>query len=278
MSNEHQSLYIVSIPGFRRLVVKEKKVNIMKIIFAGESWIVSETHYKGFDTAILNRYEDFYADAFFDALKNNDVEVDFYPNHVAQLEFPDTLEALSQYDAVILSDCGSDTLLMDPEMQFKGIKKPNRLLAIKDYVHEGGGLLMCGGYLSFAGFENKARYAMTPLAEVLPVKMLNYDDREEHPEGIAPVIKKPNHPILAGIDNNSWPEFLGYNQILAKKEATELATIGGDTFMAAMDYGEGRSFAFASDLAPHWGSKEFLAWDGYDQLFVNILKWLSKEL
>ena len=32
----------------------------MKVIMAGESWIVAETHMKGFDTAVLNRYEDFF--------------------------------------------------------------------------------------------------------------------------------------------------------------------------------------------------------------------------
>ncbi len=92
---------------------------------------------------------------------------------------------------------------------------------------------MCGGYLSFAGLENKARYAMTPIADVLPVDMLNWDDRMEHPEGVTPVVTKADHPVLKGIDNSAWPEFLGYNRIMAKDEADEIATIDGDTFMAA---------------------------------------------
>lgn len=250
----------------------------MKVIFAGESWIVSETHMKGFDTATLNRYEDFYAEPFFNVLKNNNIELDYFPNHIAQLRFPEKIEQLKQYDAVILSDIGSDTLLLDPEMQFKGVKKGNRLLAIQEYVNAGGGLLMCGGYLSFAGLENKARYAMTPLADVLPVNILNYDDRMEHPEGITPIITENDHAILKDVDKNSWPAFLGYNKIKAKEKATEIATIDGDTFMAAMEYGKGRSFAFASDLAPHWGSKEFLEWASYEKLFLNIIKWLAKKI
>jgi uncharacterized membrane protein len=163
-------------------------------------------------------------------------------------------------------------------MQFKGVKKGNRLLAIQDYVKQGGGLMMCGGYLSFAGLENKARYAMTPLADVLPVDMLNWDDRMEHPEGVRPIVTLPDHPVLNGVEGGEWPSFLGYNKIMAKKDAAEIATIEGDTFMAAWDYGEGRSFAFASDLAPHWGSKEFLDWGSYDTLFANIVKWLAKEI
>jgi uncharacterized membrane protein len=250
----------------------------MKVVLAGESWIVTETHYKGFDTAMLNRYEDFFADPFFEALKNKGIELDYYPNHLVQSTFPDNVEDLKQYDAVILSDVGSNTLYMDPEMQFKGVKKGNRLLAIQDYVKQGGGLMMCGGYLSFAGLENKARYAMTPLADVLPVDMLNWDDRMEHPEGVRPIVTLPDHPVLNGVEGGEWPSFLGYNKIMAKKDAAEIATIEGDTFMAAWEYGEGRSFAFASDLAPHWGSKEFLDWASYDTLFANIVKWLAKEI
>jgi uncharacterized membrane protein len=250
----------------------------MKVVLAGESWIVTETHYKGFDTALLNRYEDFFADPFFAALENQGIELDYYPNHLAQTKFPETVEALKPYDAVILSDIGSNTLLLDPEMQFKGVKKGNRLLAIQEYVRQGGGLMMCGGYLSFAGLENKARYAMTPIADVLPVEMLNWDDRMEHPEGVVPIVTKADHPVLQGVDRGVWPPFLGYNKIMAKPEADEIATIDGDTFMAAWDYGKGRSFAFASDLAPHWGSKEFLDWKSYETLFANIIKWLAKEI
>jgi uncharacterized membrane protein len=250
----------------------------MKVVLAGESWIVTETHYKGFDTAMLNRYEDFFADPFFAALENQGIGLDYYPNHLAQTKFPETVEELKPYDAVILSDIGSNTLLLDPEMQFKGVKKGNRLLAIQEYVRQGGGLMMCGGYLSFAGLENKARYAMTPIADVLPVEMLNWDDRMEHPEGVVPVVTQADHPVLQGVDRGVWPPFLGYNKIMAKPAADEIATIDGDTFMAAWDYGQGRSFAFASDLAPHWGSKAFLEWESYETLFANIIKWLAKEI
>lgn len=248
----------------------------MKIIFAGESWTVAETHLKGFDTAMLNRYEDFYAEPLFQALRKNGIEVDYYPSHIAQLRFPDNVQELEQYDAVVLSDIGSNTLLLDPEMQFKGIKKGNRLMAVREYVKRGGGLLMCGGYLSFSGIENKARYNMTPIAEVLPVEMLNYDDRMEHPEGVAPIIKQKEHPVLEGIGNDNWPEFLGYNKIKAKAQAAEIATINDDTFMATMKYGDGTSFAFASDCAPHWGSKQFMEWEHYERLFVNIIRWIAK--
>ena len=45
--------------------------------------------------------------------------------------------------------------------------------------------------------------------------------------------------------------------------------------MAAGRYGEGRTLAFASDVAPHWGSPEFLKWGSYSRLFHNIALWLA---
>ena len=37
------------------------------------------------------------------------------PAHEAQREFPQTMEALSAYDAVVLSDLGANTLLLHPD-------------------------------------------------------------------------------------------------------------------------------------------------------------------
>lgn len=249
-----------------------------KVLIAGESWTVQETHIKGFDTVDLGRLEKTSADFLIAALRDSGIEVDYMPSHVAQYTFPDTVKALQEYSVICLSDIGSNTIMMDPVMQFQGVRKPNRFNAIVEYVRQGGGLVMMGGYLSFSGIENKARYAMTPLADILPVEMLNYDDRMEHPEGIIPVMLNNDHPVLQGVEGE-WPWFLGYNKIKAKSEACEIAQIGrGDTFMASMEYGEGRTFAFASDCAMHWGSREFLAWDGYKKVMTNIFKWLAKEI
>lgn len=250
-----------------------------KVLIVGESWTVQETHIKGFDTVDLGRLEQTSAGNLIEALEKSGIEVEYMPSHIAQYSFPDTVEALNAYAAIALSDIGSNTIMMDPVMQFKSTRKPNRFHALVEYVKQGGGLVMFGGYLSFAGIDNKARYAMTPLAKILPVQMLNYDDRMEHPEGICPETLKKDHPVLNGIGEEPWPWFLGYNKIKAKPEAEEISIIDGeDTFMAAMEYGEGRTFAFASDCAMHWGSEAFLAWDGYQKLMPNIFRWLAKEI
>jgi len=193
-----------------------------KILIVGESWTVQETHIKGFDTVDLGRLEKTSAEPLIAALTASGIEVEYMPSHVAQYKFPDTVEALQEYSVICLSDIGSNTLMMDPVMQFQGVRKPNRFNAIVNYVRQGGGLVMMGGYLSFSGIENKARYAMTPLADILPVEILNYDDRMEHPEGIIPTMIRNDHPVLQGVEGE-WPWFLGYNKIKAKPEACEIA-------------------------------------------------------
>lgn len=249
----------------------------MKVLFVGESWSVSQTHTKGFDFATLCRYEE-YAGPFMDMLRGEGIEVDYMPSHVAQLKFPMELEELQKYNAVIFSDIGSNSLLLHPDTNFKCVRLTNRLALIKEYVAQGGAFLMCGGYMSYSGIEGKARYAMTPIADILPVTMLHYDDRMEHPEGIVPVVVDKEHPIMQGIDGE-WPWFLGYNKLAVKPEASLIATVDGeDAFLAAMDYGKGRTVAYASDCVPHWGSPAFVEWEHYKTFFVNILKWLSKEI
>lgn len=249
----------------------------MKVLFVGESWSVTQTHVKGFDHATLCRYEE-YAGPLLDLIREEGIEVDYMPSHIAQLHFPMEISELKQYHAVIFSDIGSNSLLLHPDTNFKCKRLPNRLNLIKQYVEEGGSFMMCGGYMSYSGIEGRARYAMTAIADILPVKMLNYDDRMEMPEGIVPEILLNDHPILKEIEGE-WPYFLGYNKLEAKSEATLLGTMkDNDVFLAVMEYGKGRTVAYASDCVPHWGSKAFVEWKYYKQFFVNILKWMAREI
>lgn len=250
----------------------------MKVLLVGESWLVHEAHIKGFDAFGANRLEEHCGEMIQEVLQKEGIQVEYMPAHVAYRKFPDSVEALKEYNVVVLSDIGSNTLLLSPDTFQRGIRKPNRLKVLTEYVRQGGGLAMMGGYLSFAGIDNKARYAMTPLREALPVSMLNYDDRMECPQGVIPQIIQKDHPILQGMQDQPWPFFLGYNKIMAKPNAQEIATIEGDTFLAVMELGQGRSYAFASDVAPHWGSQEFVDWKFYGTFFANSMRWLAKEI
>ena len=179
-----------------------------KALLAGESWMSYTTHVKGFDSFYTSVYET--GEKWLkEALEKGGYEVTFLPNHVAAEQFPFTMEELKKYDCVILSDIGANTLLLPAATFTKSVKMPNRADLIRDYVQEGGALLMIGGYLTFSGVDAKGKWHDTAVQEVLPVEVLTVDDRMEHCEGIRPVTVK-EHEALKGLPKE-WPEILGYN-------------------------------------------------------------------
>lgn len=244
----------------------------MRVLFIGESWTVHMIHAKGYDTFESTKYEEG-ATFLLDSLKGNGVEIDYMPSHEVQVRFPNSLEVLEQYDSIVISDIGSNTFLLQNKTFYQMEKIPNALELIRQYVENGGGLLMIGGYLSFMGIEGKANYKNTILADVLPIVMLERDDRVEKPEGVYPetIIE---HEITKGLEK--WPAFLGYNRFTAKEDTMTLAKIEEDPLLVIGKYGKGKTAAFASDCAPHWGSIEFVEWDQYTPFWIRILKQIER--
>ena len=152
--------------------------------------------------------------------------------------------------AVILSDIGANSLLLAPDTFCPLRRRPNRLASVEQYVRGGGGLLMIGGYLSFAGIEGKARYHNTPVEAALPVTISPHDDRHERPEGVHPAVIEPGHPVLAGVPED-WPPLLGYNRLTGKSATQVLVRCDADPLLVVGSHGAGRSAAFASDCAPY---------------------------
>lgn len=247
-----------------------------RVLVAGESWSTTSIHTKGFDSFITVSYSEGVG-AFRDALSASGHLVEFMPNHVAASNFPDSAEALGEFDVVVLSDIGANTLLIPPDTFASAAVRPNRLLALRDWVRAGGALAMIGGYLSFQGIEAKANYRATPLAEVLPVDLETGDDREEASEGARCEKTGVEHPITTGLDT-SWPILLGFQRLTAKLGAEVLATVEGRPLLVTGSYGSGRSLAFASDIGPHWVPPAFSEWTGYRVLWSRAISWLAKEL
>lgn len=246
-----------------------------KILLAGESWTSHTIHVKGFDSFTTSEYAEG-AMEMIKGLEKLGHKVTFMPNHVAPSEFPVTLKGLQVYDVVILSDIGSNTLLIHPDTFKKSQSLNNRCELIADYVRKGGGLMMVGGYMSFSGIDGKARYQRTVLKDVLPIEMVEGDDRVEAPQGVTPKITDAKHPVFSGI-KGAFPKFLGYNQLKAKGGSSVLATVGDDVFIAVADVGKGRSAAFASDCGPHWGPPAFVAWKHYAKLWSNLVSYLAQS-
>jgi len=247
-----------------------------KILFAGESWSVTSTHAKGFDTFTTTEYAEG-GDAIIAAWRDGGHEVTYQPSHVAANDFPSTVEELSQWDVVVLSDIGSNTLLLPSSTFVRGHKHGNRLAALRDWTRAGGGFAMVGGYLTFQGIEAKANYRTTPVADVLPVVMEVGDDRVERPDGVRPVVTAA-HPLTDGLGSGGEiPELLGYQRLVAKPGTETLMTVDADPLLVVGDAGEGRALAYASDVGPHWAPTEFTDWPGFVALWQRAASWLARE-
>lgn len=243
-----------------------------RVLLAGESWSVTSIHTKGFDSFTTVDYAEG-GKALIDALSTDDIQLTYMPCHVAATQFPHTVEELSAYDVVLLSDIGANTFLLPARTFVQGKETPNRLKLLQDWVLAGGGLGMVGGYLSFQGIEAKANYRTSPLASVLPVTMEVGDDREETPEGVTATLTG-SHEIIEGIASPT-PALLGYQRFTAKEDAQTLASFEDNPLLVVGQAGAGRTLAYASDIGPHWAPESFTSWPGFAQMWQQAVRWLG---
>ena len=143
----------------------------IKVLFAGEGIYILTSIYKGRDSFNMGSYLE-HGKFFIKALEDNKIDYDYIPTNKVAEEFPWTLEELKQYDVVVVSDVGSDTFLISKRCM-EGEKTPNRLKLLEQYVAEGGGFIMWGGYLSFTGLYGKGFYKRTPIEKLLPVNLMD---------------------------------------------------------------------------------------------------------
>jgi uncharacterized membrane protein len=248
-----------------------------RILLAGESCVSAGTHIKGFDHFFAADYQ-IGIEPLKKALAGSDIVLTHLPGHLVPSEFPNSLDALAAYDAVILSDIGANSLLLHPDTFIRGKRTVNRLRLLAEWVGKGAGLGMIGGYLSFQGIQGAAGYARTPVGAILPVEMLEVDDRVEVPEGFRPAPSGEQHAVTNGIEGE-WPYLLGYNETRLKTGATLLLSTGPDLgdqpLLAVGRQGRGRTLAWTSDIGPHWLPQEFTEWEGYRRLWIQAFAWLA---
>lgn len=249
----------------------------IRALLVGETWVSATTHIKGYDQfgAVAMGSG---AGPLKAALKGSGIVLSHMPTHEAVEGFPFDAAGLAEFDILLLSDIGANSLLLPPEVAVHGRPVPNRLRLIEEWVRGGGGLMMFGGYFSFQGIDGRARWRRTPVEAALPVECLPWDDRIETPEGFAPEAPDPAHPLLAGVPGD-WPLLLGANEVQARPGAEVVlrlpAAQGGHPLLVIGRHGAGRSAAWTSDIGPHWLPAAFSDWPGYRALFVNVLRWLA---
>ncbi len=243
----------------------------IKVLLAGETWVTYAIHQKGFNAFTTGTYEEG-SGPLIKALLDKGVNVSTLSNHEAANKFPSSIEEMDNFDVILLSDIGSDTLRLHPDTFLHSKPTPDRLKLLKEYVQRGGGFAMIGGYLSFQGYGGSAHYHFTPVEEILPVEMYEGDDRIELPSGFNPKVIK-DHQITNNLPKE-WPMLLGYNKVKSTGEVL-VAAEGDDPLLVIGEYAKGRTAAFTSDCSPHWGSPEFVSWEHYGSFWSNFVRWLA---
>lgn len=95
----------------------------LKVLFVGESWFFTKVESKGFDQFSSSGYETEIGRVR--EYMKDFAEITHIPAHLVPFEFPNTLEGLQQYDAVIISDVGANTFYLHHDTFYAGKATPN---------------------------------------------------------------------------------------------------------------------------------------------------------
>jgi uncharacterized membrane protein len=259
---------------------KEQPVNPVKVLYVGDSEVVLNRYLVGADVIEQSYFND-NGQWFRNAMAQEpSVQVRHITPHGVALEFPTSLDELRLYDVLIFSDVGYNSMIFYPGLTppYTYPLGPDRVGMVRAFVEAGGGFLMVGGYLSFAGLNGIARWADTDIAAILPVKIAHHDDRVEVVQGFRFEIVAPEHPTVAGLpwDEARWT-LCGYNRTTLRSGATLVAHYQQDPFIACQRYQAGRTAIFASDFAPHWGG-DFVHWPHYSAFWRQMMHWLAGKI
>lgn len=249
----------------------------MHVLYVGDDKLKSDQFFAGAENiqVFQRRVKDY--EPLLEALEGSPgVEVEHKGGPETIESFPESTDALLEYDALIVSDLSRGTLT--PHFYPDAIPGPNKLRIVKDFVEAGGGLLYCGGWMTFQGYKGAGNWQGTPVEEVLPVEIQPvFDDRVERPEGAETTLLDTDHPVVAELDDGDLPAVYGYNETgPVKAHATRHAEVDGDPLIATGEFGEGRTFVYTSDPGIKWGL-DHVEWDGYQQFWVRALEWATGQ-
>jgi uncharacterized membrane protein len=190
---------------------------------------------------------------------------------------------LEEYDVVIFSDVEAKNFQLAPsffdreKFGTRVLTFPDRIRLTIDAVHEGRGVMFLGGWLSFTGEMGKGGWNRTRLREILPVQCLDYEDLIESTEGFTAQATGAGVEAFKGIDFGTFPPILGYNQVLPREHCPTLLAVKetGDPLVTTGTFGAGKTLAYMSDPAPHWGCN-FVFWEQYAGFWLRCLEWVLR--
>ena len=203
---------------------------------------------------------------------------EFYRNAPGEYE-----KILEEYDIFIFSDVEAKNFQLAPSFFDRSkfgkepLTFPDRVRLTTEAIRGGKHAMFLGGWLSFNGEMGKGGWGRTGLKTVLPVECLEVEDLRESTEGWTATAVKEDHALLRGLSLSTLPPILGYNCV-KPRAGCEVVAVWKDTddpMLAVGQFGKGRTLAYTSDPAPHWGCN-FVYWNDYRKFWLNAVSWLSQ--
>jgi uncharacterized membrane protein len=190
-------------------------------------------------------------------------------------------QVLAEYDVLIFSDVEAKIFQLAPsffdrEKFGQGVLTfPDRVRLTVEAVEGGMGAMFLGGWLSFTGELGKGGWNRTRLREILPVRCLDHEDLVESTEGFTAEGCGSETSVLSRVDLATFPPILGYNKTLPREGCPVLLTVKetGDPLVAGGRFARGRTLAYTSDPAPHWGIN-FVFWQHYQAFWSRCLEFV----
>jgi len=247
-------------------------------IHIGQKYVESPFEAPSKDVEVLN-----YAQPLIDALRAiPKTEVVSQPSwelyHISPEAFE---ERLRWATTIIFADVETKCLMLHPDF-FQRAKWgdeplvfPDRFDLLREWVMGGGHFHMNGGWLSFGGELGKGGWGRSRFHDALPVECLQHDDLVESTSGYEVRCSFPGHPMVEGLDWQTAPPLLGFNECRIRDGSESIVEIENQgkwhPLLAARFLGKGRVSCWMSGASPHWGIN-FMKWHSYRRFWEQVFR------
>jgi hypothetical protein len=169
-------------------------------------------------------------------------------------------EELRNFSVIIISNLDAPSI------------NAERLKLYREFVAQGGGLVVLGGYWAYS----KGAYAGTPLEEMLPVTFPSEHRIPEHRDGL----------LLATAPQATWKQTFDYKikpmafyvqALMPKADAVVQLLAGDKPALISGTFGKGRVVACAltANGDPAEGTMPFWDWPGWPKLLGQAVEWAA---
>lgn len=178
---------------------------------------------------------------------------------VQMVNIPTELADFQRYSTIVLINVDAPAL------------GPARLEAIRQFVENGGGLVVLGGYWAF----ERGAYANTPLAELLPVELQSRGDLPQDRAGIVLSPATSSDWKWNKLDFSAQPRAFFLHSLKPKPEAKVILQAGELPAMIAGTFGKGRVVASALTVngLPTENALAYWDWADWPALLGQAIEW-----